>query len=243
VSAAPRGADLPASVTAWLDALWLEGGASAHTRAAYATDLRRACAFLVSRGVPVEQAGRADLLEFLAAHGGRSPRTLARRMSALRGYYRHLVAAGMRADDPTLRLEPPRRGRALPRVLSQREAEALLEGPAEQGAPQALALRDRAMLELLYATGLRVSELVGLTLAQLDRQRGVVRVLGKGRRERLVPYGEAAAEALARYLAAGRPALLAGRSADALFVTGRGAALTRQAFWLRLRARARATWV
>lgn len=226
------------SVAAWLDALWLERGASPHTLAAYRADLDRLTDFLATRSLSPEAAGRAELLDFLSAQARRGPRTLARRLSALRGYYGWLLAAGSRGDDPTLRLEAPRLGRALPRVVSEREVDALI-GPAEGADAGLLAQRDQTMIEVLYATGMRVSELTGLTLAQTDLQRGVVRVLGKGRRERLVPLGEAAVQALAAYLARVRPALLAGRTSDAVFIGARGRPLSRQGFWLRLRARAR----
>lgn len=220
------------SVANWLDALWLERGASTHTLAAYRTDLKRLSAFLAPRGMTPEQAGRAELLEFLAGEARRSPRTLARRLSALRGYYAHLIATGVRRDDPTVRLEAPRLGRPLPQVLSEREASALVDGPVPE---TAIALRDRALIELLYATGLRISEVTGLTLTQVDRARGVVRVLGKGRRERLVPLGESALAALEDYLARGRPVLLGKGVSDAVFIGQRGRPMSRQACWLRLR--------
>lgn len=229
----------PPTVVAWLDALWLERGASPHTLAAYGADLDRLTGFLAARAVLPEAASRVDLLDFLAAQVRRSPRTLARRLSALRGYYGWLLAAGQRVDDPTLRLEAPRLGRPLPRVLSEREVEALI-GPSAEANAGLLAQRDQTMIEVLYATGMRVSELTGLTLAQIDMQRGVIRVLGKGRRERLVPLGDTAGAALAAYLHGVRPALLAGRASDAVFIGARGRPLSRQGVWLRLRARAAA---
>jgi integrase/recombinase XerD len=223
----------------FLDSLWLERGASRLTLAAYRTDLTNFAAHLAGRGVALARAGRADLLAYLAAPGQASlaPRSLARRLSAVRGFYRYLVREGVTSEDPTARVDSPRLGRPLPKTLSETDVERLLAAPAGE-APEAL--RDAAMLELLYASGLRVSELVGLRLAQVDLNRGVLVVLGKGARERLVPVGEAAVARIEAYLAKARGALLDGQVSDALFVTRRGDGMTRQAFWHRLRAHARA---
>jgi integrase/recombinase XerD len=222
----------------FLDSLWLERGASRLTLAAYRTDLVGFAAHLATRGVALAAAGRADLLAYLAApqQAGLAPRSLARRLSAVRGFYRYLVREGLTQADPTARIDSPRLGRPLPKTLSEADVERLLAAPAGD-APEAL--RDAAMLELLYASGLRVSELVGLRLAQLDLNRGVLVVLGKGSRERLVPVGEAALARIESYLSGARGALLAGQVSDALFVTRRGGGMTRQAFWHRLRAHAR----
>ncbi len=154
----------------------------------------------------------------------------------MRGFYRYLVREGVTPQDPTARVDSPRLGRPLPKTLSETDVERLLAAPAGE-APEAL--RDVAMLELLYATGLRVSELVGLRLAQVDLNRGVLVVLGKGARERLVPVGETALERIETYLTKARGALLGGQVSDALFVTRRGGGMTRQAFWHRLRHYAR----
>ena len=223
----------------FLDSLWLERGASGLTLAAYRTDLTNFAAHLAARGVALAGAGRADLLAYLAAPGQArlAPRSLARRLSAVRGFYRYLVREGLTPEDPTARIDSPRLGRPLPKTLSEADIERLLAAPVGE-APEAL--RDAAMLELLYATGLRVSELVGLRLAQVDLNRGVLVVLGKGARERLVPVGEAAVARIEVYLARARGALLDGQVSDALFVTRRGGGMTRQAFWHRLRAHARA---
>lgn len=222
----------------FLDSLWLERGASRLTLAAYRTDLTGFAGHLAARGVALAAAGRADLLAYLAApeQARLAPRSLARRLSAVRGFYRYLVREGLAQEDPTARIDSPRLGRPLPKTLSEADVERLLAAPAGD-APEAL--RDAAMLELLYASGLRVSELVGLRLAQVDLNRGVLVVLGKGSRERLVPVGEAALVRIETYLAKARGALLDGQISDALFVTRRGGGMTRQAFWHRLRAHAR----
>jgi integrase/recombinase XerD len=222
----------------FLDSLWLERGASRLTLAAYRADLTGFAAHLAARGVTLSDAGRADLLAYLAApqQAHLAPRSLARRLSALRGFYRYLVREGLAQADPTARIDSPRLGRPLPKTLSETDVERLLAAPVG-ATPEAL--RDAAMLELLYASGLRVSELVGLRMAQVDLNRGVLVVLGKGSRERLVPVGEAALARIETYLSNARGALLAGQISDALFVTRRGGGMTRQAFWHRLRAHAR----
>lgn len=231
----PSVPELPAGAQAWLDALWLERGLSAHTRSAYRSDLLRLTEYLHARGRSAQQAQRADLLEFLAAQRGVGARTLARRLSALRSYFRYLVNVAARTDDPTVRVEAPRLGRPLPKTLSQQDVERLLAVPA--GA-EVRDLRDRALLEVLYATGLRVTELVSLRLAQVDLQVGVLRVVGKGRRERMVPLGEPAQRALADWLRDGRPGLPGARRGDLVFPGRSGTALTRQSCWQMVRRRA-----
>jgi integrase/recombinase XerD len=156
------------------------------------------------------------------------PRTTSRLVSSLKRFFQFAVREGLRADDPARDLESPRLPRSLPRSLSEAEVEALLAAP---DAATALGLRDRAMLETLYASGLRVSELVDLKIVQVSLDMGVVRVLGKGAKERLTPLGEEAIEWIVRYPREARPELLGGRNSDALFVTARGAPMTRQAFW------------
>ncbi len=223
-----------ALLEAFLDLLWLERGLSPATLAAYRSDLVGLGRWLAGRGRGLLQAGREDLLAYLAhrmAQGSR-PRSAARLLSSLRAFYRLQLREGRLRADPTALLEGPRLGRPLPGTLSEAEVEALLEAP-DTATP--LGLRDRAMLELLYACGLRVSELVGLRPGQLRLHPGVVRVSGKGGKERLVPMGEAAVLWVERYLAEARPALLKGRQAQALFVTARGGGLTRQAFWERIK--------
>lgn len=235
----PRARARPAAdplIEQFLDSLWLERGASRLTLAAYRRDLASLAAHLTTHDKTPADAGHGDLLGYLAAQVGLAPRSLARRLSALRGFYRYLLREGRITEDPSARIDSPRLGRPLPRTLSESDVERLLEAPGDASAQ---ALRDGAMLELLYATGLRVSELVTLHLAQVDLNRGVLVVLGKGARERLVPIGDTALMRLETYLAQGRSALLDGRVSDALFVTRRGGAMTRQAFWHRLRAHAR----
>ncbi|WP_448509463.1 site-specific tyrosine recombinase XerD [Immundisolibacter sp.] len=222
----------------FLDSLWLERGASRLTLDAYRGDLQGFAAHLAARAVPLANAGRADLLGYLAApqQAGLAPRSLSRRLSALRGFYRYLVREGLTQEDPTARIESPRLGRPLPKTLTEIDVDRLLAAPAGD-TPEAL--RDGAMLELLYASGLRVSELVGLRIAQVDLNRGVLVVLGKGARERMVPIGETALTRIETYLVQARSALLGGQVSDALFVTRRGGGMTRQAFWHRLRLYAR----
>jgi integrase/recombinase XerD len=217
-----------ALVEAFLDALWMERGLSANTLCAYRSDLLALAGWLAERGVGLEQARREHLLAYLASRLGSRPRSTARRLSALRRFYRHLGRLGTVGEDPTARIESPRLGRPLPEALTEAEVEALLAAPpldSERG------LRDRTMLEVLYATGLRVSELVGLRLVQVNARQGVVRVVGKGSKERLVPFGEEAADWLDRYLRTARPALLGARTSEDVFVTARGGAMTRQGFW------------
>ena len=222
------------TIEAFLDALWMEHGLSANTLAGYRNDLARLAHWLAAgeRG-SLLTAGRADLLDWLGEQQGARPRTVRRLLSALRRFYRYQVREGRRSDDPTARIDPPQMGRPLPATLTEAEVEALLAAPATD---EPRGLRDRAMLEVLYATGLRVSELVTLEAGRVSLQQGVVHVVGKGDRERLVPLGDEAAAWLRRYLREGRPALAEGRGAsDALFVTRRGGAMTRQAFWQLIR--------
>lgn len=215
----------------FLDALWLESGLSRNTLSAYRSDLEALAVWL--KGAP-DKATRSQLQNYFAAcvSQGARPRSTARMLSSLRRFYRYLLREGLITDDPSALLESPKLGRPLPKSLTEEQVEKLLQAP-DTNTP--LGLRDRAMLETLYATGLRVSELVGLNLQQANLQSGVVRVVGKGDKERLVPLGEEAIEWLQRYLAQARRDLLHGHSSDALFPTARGAAMTRQAFWHNLK--------
>ena len=219
----------------FLDALWLEAGLSRNTLSAYRSDLEGFAAWLKA---PPAQATRAQLQGYLAegVSRGARPRTAARLLSSLRRFYHYLLREGLITEDPTATLEAPKLGRPLPKSLSEEQVELLLNAP-EPETP--LGLRDRAMLETLYATGLRVSELVGLTVQQVNLQSGVVKVVGKGDKERLVPLGEEAIGALERYISSARRDLLNGRTSDALFPTARGAAMTRQAFWHNIKRYAR----
>lgn len=213
------------------DALWLEDGLSRNTIESYRRDLSQFSAWLSSdRRTTLADGARADLLDYMAHRfrGRSSARSAARLLSSLKRLYRWLLRENRIQSDPTLQVESPKLPRGLPKTLTEDDVDGLLGAP-DVDAP--LGLRDKAMLEMLYASGLRVSELVALKVAQLSQDMGVVRVMGKGSKERLVPVGEEALEWVRRYLAHSRPALLDGRQADALFVTSRGAAMTRQAFW------------
>ena len=214
----------------FLDSLWVERGASDHTLTAYGSDLKALATALVAGGKGLRSADRSDLLDYLATRvqQGAKPRTTARLLSSQRRFYRFLLREGRIQEDPTAQIEAPKLGRPLPKSLTEEDVEALLAAP---DTADPLGLRDRAMLELLYASGLRVSELVGLKLGEVSLGQGVVRVFGKGGKERLVPMGEECLEWLQRYLDEGRSALLAGRMAEAVFVTRRGGPMTRQAFW------------
>ena len=219
------------------DQLWLEDGLAKNTLASYRRDLRLFGDWLAGRGGSIGAAAEADVLGYFAFRhrgadrpGGQRPRatTQARIASSLKRFYRFLIRSNRIAADPTLKLEPPKRPPRFPKTLTEADVEALLAAP-EVAAP--LGLRDRAMLEVLYATGLRVSELVMLKSGEVSLDMGVVRVFGKGSKERLVPLAEEAVAWLTRYQREARPALLAGRAADAVFVTSRGGGMTRQAFW------------
>ena len=214
----------------FLDTLWMEQGLSDHTLAAYRSDLKGATVFLRRQAKTLTGAQRQDLLAYLTQRvkAGARPRTTARLLSSLRRFYQYLVREGRLQADPSAQIDAPKLDRPLPKSLTEHEVESLLETPDVK---QVLGLRDRAMLELLYASGLRVSELIALPVSQLNLRQGVLRVVGKGNKERLVPLGEEAADWLERYLNEARPSLLRGRISDALFVTQRGTAMTRQAFW------------
>ncbi len=213
------------------DALWLEEGLSPRTLESYRRDLTQFARWLASHGLTLPTAGPGEVQRFLGERGlgqGIAARSIARQLSALKRYYRWLNRQGLRPDDPTLAIEPPRLPRPLPKSLSEADVEALLAAP---DVTTDLGLRDRAMLELLYACGLRVSELVGLSVQAVSLDMGVVKVMGKGAKERLVPMGEVASEWLERYAREARPRLLAGHLSVVLFVTRRGGAMTRQMFW------------
>jgi integrase/recombinase XerD len=193
---------------------------------------------LAPRGTALTTASRGDLLDYLSGCVGKGarPRTTARLLSSLRRFYGYLVREERIKTDPTALIDSPKIGRPLPKSLTEEQVEKLLQSP---DVATHYGLRDRAMLETLYATGLRVSELVGLTLSQVSLTQGVVRVIGKGDKERLVPMGEEAVAWISRYLAEGRPKLVRSRSTDALFTTARGGPMTRQAFWHNLKVHTR----
>ena len=229
-------------IEAFLDALWMERGLSELTLAAYRADLAGFARWLAARDADLLGIGRDRVLEYLASRtqAGARPRSTARLLSALRRFYRYQVREGRLPEDPTALVESPKLGRPLPAALSEGEVEALLAAPDLQ---QPIGLRDRAMLEVLYAAGLRVSELVGLKIDQLNARQGVVRTFGKGSKERLVPVGEEALTWLERYLQQARPALLGSRLSEHLFVTQLGEGMTRQAFWYRVKLYARRTGI
>jgi integrase/recombinase XerD len=217
-------------VDRFLDALWLEDGLARNTLAAYRRDLDALGRWLTSRDSSLPTAGEADLAAYLASqHAVTRAATANRRLAVWRRFYRWAVRERVAADDPTVRLRSARRAARFPNTLSEAQVEALLAAPDDA---TTLGLRDRAMFELLYATGLRVTELVTLRLSQLSLAEGLVRVIGKGSRERIVPLGELARDWIERYLKRSRPTLLAGRVADAVFVTQRGESMTRQMFWV-----------
>jgi integrase/recombinase XerD len=225
----PPPADI-AAIDAFCDQLWLRDGLAAASLAAYRRDLAAWAAWLAQRRRSLLRADRGDVERWLAEQFGAKAKatSVARRLSTLKRFYRMEQERGGARDDPTLHVEPPKLGRRLPKALSEAQVEALLAAP-DVSTPRGL--RDRAMLETLYATGLRVSELVGLTHAQVSLANGVVRVIGKGSKERLVPLGDEAAAWIERHGKESRPHF-ARESRDAhVFLTTRGTPLTRQAFW------------
>lgn len=221
-------------IDAFLDAAWAERGLSENTLKAYRRDLGKLSQFLNADGISIQDARREDLLSFLAreVQAGRSPRSLSRYLSGFRQFYRWLIRERMLEEDPTALIDSPKLGRSLPKALSEEEVERLMAAPDKD---DPLGLRDRAMLELMYATGLRVSELTGLELANVSLNQGVVRVLGKGGKERLVPLGEEAQTWLERYLQDARPLLMKDGITAQVFVTARRAGMTRQSFWYRVK--------
>ena len=223
-------ADVDPLIDAFCEALWLEDGLSKNTLAAYRRDLEQLRVWMKAqkRG---ELAGvtQLDLQAYIAVRHPESKATSSnRRLSVFRRFGRFLVRQGRRADDPTAQLRAARQAPRFPKTLSESQVEALLHAPDVQ---TPLGLRDRAMLETLYACGLRVSELVGLKTVELGLNEGVLRVIGKGNKERMVPLGEEAIVWLERYLKDSRQTLLKAQLADALFVTARGDGMTRQMFW------------
>ena len=212
-------------VDAFCDALWLEDGLAKNTLSSYRRDLEQLAFFL--KKTPLEEAGEEDLVAFLAARRGRSS-SAARMLSSLKRFYGWCLRERRIKTDPTLRLDPPKRTPRFPKVLSEADVEALLAAP---DVGTSLGMRDRAMFEVLYASGLRVSELVGLKVFEVNLDAGVLRVMGKGSKERLVPLGEEAVDWVRLYLKDFRSSLLKKKSSDHLFITGRGAGMTRQAFW------------
>jgi integrase/recombinase XerD len=215
------------SIAAFVERVWSEDGLADRTLDAYRRDLEALAGWLAGRGRNLHTARREDISAY---HGGQSAavRSIARRQSAFRRYYAFLARTESDFADPTLLIERPKMPRSLPKALAEREIESLLDAP---DITTALGLRDRAMLELMYASGLRVSELVELPLAALNLRQGVLRVTGKGGKDRLVPVGEVALERIGAWLADVRPALAKGRQPATLFLSQRGEGMTRQMFW------------
>jgi integrase/recombinase XerD len=229
------------SIDAFIDALWLEEGLSRNTLAAYRRDLSLYAAWLGGQGRTLDSTAEADLNGYFAAKHSQSKATTAnRRLTVFKRYFRWALRERRITADPTLRLESARQPLRVPKTLTELQVEALLDAP-DVDTP--LGLRDRTMLELMYASGLRVSELVGLKTFNVSLGENVLRVFGKGSKERLVPFGQVARDWIARYLAEARPVILAGQQTDDLFVTARGHGMTRVMFWVIVKKQARAAGV
>lgn len=214
----------------FIDHLWLEDGLSRNTLDSYRRDLQQFADWLGKKaGKTLAQVEQTDIQQYLAVRFPKSrPRSISRLIASLRRFYRYALRENRIAADPTLQIDSPKLPRSLPKSLTEEDVESLLE---TSDINQPLGLRDRAMLEILYACGLRVSELVGLRVTEVSLSEGVIRVTGKGSKTRLVPMGEEAVDWVARYLKEARPEILQRRLSDSLFVTQRGEAMTRQAFW------------
>lgn len=212
----------------FIDAMWLESGLSKNTLSAYRSDLNRFAKFIASKSLTiVEQADVQKFLGLMMAEGTKASSS-ARVLSTLRRFYRYQIRQNRLSKDPCAQVLSPKQGRPLPKAMSEQQVESLLAAP---DLTTSLGIRDRAMLETLYATGLRVSELVELTLLEISLQVGVVRIVGKGNKERLVPLGEQAIDWIERYQQGARLDILKQRQSDAMFVTARGSSMTRHAFW------------
>ncbi|HEY1394063.1 MAG TPA: site-specific tyrosine recombinase XerD [Methylibium sp.] len=227
------------SIDRFLDALWLEDGLSANTLAAYRRDLSLYADWLASKqGRAIDSSTEPDLLGYsLHRHKDTRATTSNRRLTVFKRYFRWALREHLLSADPTLKLQSAKQPLRVPKTLSEAQVEALLAAPDTE---TPLGLRDRAMLELMYASGLRVSELVTLKSVHLSLDEGALRVTGKGGKERLVPFGEEANAWLRRYLTEARAAILAGQASDAYFVTARGGGMTRQMFWTLIKKHARA---
>ena len=222
--------DSKAIVDRFLDAIWMERGLSENTLDAYRADLLALDQRLKSRDVEIVRADKADLLDYIAwrVEGGAKPRSTARQLSSFRRFYRYLLREGVIVEDPTADIAMPKIGRSLPQSLTEDEVDSLLAAP---NVSEPLGNRDRAMLELLYATGVRVSELINLKMSQMNLTQGVIRIVGKGDRERLIPLGDEAQDWLRDFIDGARIEILLERQTDYLFPTRRGDRMTRQAFW------------
>ena len=218
----------------YLDAVWMERGLAENSLESYRRDLQLFSLWLEKNGNSLLGVDKATISTFFAlrAKQGISSKSVARLLSCLRGFYQYALREGWVASDPTLDIQSPKLGRKLPSALTEDDVELLMSAPDVE---TALGLRDKAMLELLYACGLRVSELVGLKISDINLTQGVVRVFGKGSKERLIPMGEEACEWLNRYYKSARLELLDGRASDVCFPSQRGQAMTRQTFWHRIK--------
>lgn len=229
---------IPDLITQYLEMLWLEKGLTEHTRNSYQSDLQHFNSWLLKQNRQLISVNKAIILSYLAYRLEHkfNARSTARLLSTLRSFYRYLVRENICQTDPTLQVEMPKLGHPLPKSLSETDVEALLNAPNVE---ELIGLRDKAMLEVLYACGLRVSELVSLTLEQVNLRQGVLKTFGKGRKERLVPLGEEAIMWIETYLKSGRALLLAGKISDILFPSTRGEMMTRQTFWHRIKHHAK----
>ncbi len=226
----------------FLEQLWLHDGLSDNTRVAYQTDLTQFSGWLTRRQTGMLQITRSDLLEYLGwrLQKGYKASSTSRFLSAARRFYAQALERGVIAEDPCALIDMPKIGRTLPDTLSEADVDELLAAP---DVSEPLGMRDRCMLEVLYASGLRVSELVGLKLDEISLRQGVVRIMGKGSKERLVPLGEQALDWLEHYLQEARPVLLAGKASDVVFPSQRGQQMTRQTFWHRIKLHAQAACI
>ena len=216
-------------IDTFIDHLWLEDGLAKNTLESYRADLSLFNIWLLKQKSDLISASQADIQQYLAVKFPQSkPRSISRLIASMRRFYRYALRENLVKTDPTLQIESPKLPRSLPKSLNEQEVEDLLNAPDIN---QPIGLRDRAMLELLYASGLRVSELVGVKVNEVSTQDGVVRVTGKGSKTRLVPMGQEAADWIDHYLKTARPKILDGQMTDAMFATKHGTAMTRQAFW------------
>jgi integrase/recombinase XerD len=224
-------------VDRFLDAIWMESGLSQHSLAAYGADLNAFSAYLSTINRHYLTTDRANLMSYMAARSAQvSTRTSARSLSTLRRFYRWLLREGLIESDPSALIKSPQLNKTLPGSLTEHEIDSLMAAPDTSNA---YGLRDKAMLELMYASGLRVSELISLELGQIDVRLGVIKVLGKGNKERLVPVGEQAIDSLAEYMKAGRHELVTQTNSSHLFLSKRGSGMSRQAFWQLVKRHAR----
>lgn len=231
------------AIDAFIDALWLEEGLSRNTLAAYRRDLTLFARWLAEKrpGQSLDAVAEADLQGYFAARHGATKATSAnRRLTVFKRYFRWALRERRITVDPTLKMQAAKQALRVPKTLTESQVERLLNAP-DVGAP--LGLRDRTMLELMYASGLRVSELVTLKTFHVSMSDGVLRILGKGNKERLVPFGEVARQWIGRYLAEARPVILGGQQTEDLFVTQRGAGMSRVMFWMIVKKQAQAAGI